>query len=81
MIYKSLCIFSQNVQKNKNLTSIILETEKNTSDIIFIQEPPRYLIKYIPSPHNCDGEPIYDHPSHPEWFTLARPANNQDDIP
>ena len=81
MNYKSLRIYSQNVWKNKNLTEVILETEKKTSNVIFIQEPPRYLTKHIPSPHNCEGEPIYGHPSHPEWSILARPANDQSGIP
>ena len=35
----NLWIFSQNIKKNKILTDIILEKQKNTLDIIFIQEP------------------------------------------
>jgi len=39
----NLCIFSQNVRKNKILTDTILETQKNISDIIFIQKPLGFL--------------------------------------
>ena len=81
MNIKSLCIYSQNVRKNKILTDTILETEKNSSDIILIQEPPWYTIKSIPSPSSADGTPIYGHPSHPEWTSFARDSNNHDDIP
>ena len=38
MIIKNLKIFLQNVGKNKILTNIILENNKNLN-IIFIQEP------------------------------------------
>ena len=44
MIKDNLRIFSQNVRKNKVLTDIILETQQNSANIIFIQEPPRSLI-------------------------------------
>jgi len=44
MIKETLRIFSLNVRKNKTLTDIILENNKKTTDIIFIQELPRYLI-------------------------------------
>jgi len=49
MIKEILKIFSQNVRKNKVLTDIILENNKNTTDIIFIQEPLRLLIQRISS--------------------------------
>jgi len=38
MIKHNLKIFSQNVRKNKALTDTMLETQKNLSDIIFIQD-------------------------------------------
>jgi len=40
MIKENLEIFLQNIRKNKTktLTYIILENNKNTTDIIFIQE-------------------------------------------
>jgi len=48
MIIKSLKIFSQNVQKNRALVDLILETQNNF-DILFIQEPSWVLICVIPN--------------------------------
>jgi len=62
MIKRNLKIFSQNVRKNKVLTDIILETQKNSADIIFIQESPRFLIQHIPSHSNPMGDPLYSTP-------------------
>jgi len=66
MIRHNLKIFSQNVRKKKVLTNIILETQKNSADIIFIQEPPRSLMQHIPSHSNPIGDLLYDIPNHPE---------------
>jgi len=44
MIKETLKIFSQNIRKNKTLMSIILENNKNTIDIILVQEPSKSLI-------------------------------------
>jgi len=38
MILKSLYLFSQNVQKNRAFTDVILEAKKDF-DILFIQKP------------------------------------------
>jgi len=65
MNYHELMTFSQNVQKNKTLTDIILETRKANTDFIFIQEPPRFLRKHIPSHINPEGDPVYRAPLHP----------------
>jgi len=81
MIRETLHIYSQNIRKNKTLTDTILETNKNNTDILFIQEPPQYITKYIPSPQNVKGTPIYGHPSHLEWTLYARQPTQQDDIP
>jgi len=67
MIKNNLRIFSQNVRKNKVLTDIILKTQKNLANVIFIQEPPRSLIWCIPSHSNPMGDPLFGTPSHPEW--------------
>ena len=66
MIKYNLKIFLQNVRKNKTLTDIILETRKNISDIILIQEPPRSLLRRIPSHTNPEGNPVYGMPKHPD---------------
>jgi len=65
MIKHAYCIFSQNIRKNKILTDTILETWKISADIILIQEPPRFLIQYIPSYTNANGNPLYSVPNHP----------------
>jgi len=67
MIKETLKIFSQNVRKNKTLTNIILENNKNIMDIILIQEPLKSFIRHIPSHTNLLGDPIYGTPNHPEW--------------
>jgi len=66
MIKHNLKIFYQNIRKNKVLTNIILETQKNSADIIFIQEPPRFLIQYIPSHTNPMGDLLYSTHNYPE---------------
>jgi len=67
MIKHNLKIFSQNVRKNKALTDTMLETQKNLSDIIFIQEPPRSLLHQLPSYTDPLGDPLYGTSNHPEW--------------
>jgi len=67
MIKHNLKIFSQNIRKNKTLTDTILETQKNVSDIILIQEPPRSLLRQISSHTNLEGDPYYGTPNHPDW--------------
>jgi len=81
MIRETLYIYSQNVRKNKMLTDTILETNKNNTDILFIQEPPRYITKYVSSPQNIKGTLLYSYPSYPEWTLYARQPTQQDDIP
>ena len=78
MIKNNLKIFSQNVRKNKVLTNIILETQKNSADVIFIQEPPRSLIWHIPSHSNPMGDPLYGTPNHPEWTLFIRQDTTQE---
>ena len=67
MIRHNIKIFSQNIRKNKVLTDIILETQKNSANIIFIQESPRFLVWHIPSHSNPMRDPLYGTPNHPEW--------------
>ena len=67
IIKDNLKIFSQNIRKNKVLTNIILETQKNSADVIFIQEPPRSLIRRIPSHSNPMRDLLYGTPIHPDW--------------
>jgi len=81
MIKQNLNIFSQNVRKNKVLTDIILENNKNSTDIVFIQEPSRSLIRQVPSHSNPEGDPIFGMPNHPEWTLFTHPDVSQDNYP
>ena len=81
MIKHNLKIFSQNVRKNKTLTDIILETRKNISDIILIQEPPRTLLRHIPSHTNPEGDPFYGMPNHPDWSLFIQNDDCIDNYP
>jgi len=67
MIKDNLRIFSQNVRKNKVLTNIILETQKNSANVIFIQKLSKFLIWRISSYSNPMEDPLFGIPSHPEW--------------
>jgi len=80
MIKQNLTIFSQNIRKNKVLTNIILENNKNTADIIFIQKPPGFLIWYIPSYTNPLEDPLYDTPNYPEWTLFFYQDLSQDNF-
>jgi len=72
MIKETLKIFSQNVRKNKTLMNIILENSKNTMDVILVQEPPKSLIRRVPSHSNPLGDPIYGTSNHPDWTLFIR---------
>ena len=60
-------IYSQNVHKNKKWTEQLLETLKDNTDIVMIQEPPRYLVKHIPSGSDPLGTKEHDTCHHPRW--------------
>ena len=81
MIKQSLKIFSQNIRKNKVLTNIILENNKNSTDIVFIQELPRSLIRRVPSHTNPAGDPTFGIPNHSKWTLFIRPDLSQDNYP
>src|SRR5215467_187757 len=70
---KDICIFSQNVNKNYLHVDSLLETLKNDFDMIFIQEPPRWVIRQAPSPSNPEGEDVIGAPKHPDWIYMVRP--------
>jgi len=78
MIKETLKIFSQNVRKNKTLMNIILENNKNNMDIILVQEPPKSLIRRVPSHTDPTGDPIYGTPNHPDWTLFIRQDPNQE---
>jgi len=81
MIKHNLVIFSQNVRKNKILTDTILETQKNQTNIILIQEPPHFLIRHVPSNSSPNSDPLYGMASHPEWTLFIQNNLSQDNFP
>jgi len=78
MIKEILKIFLQNIRKNKTLMNVILENNKNTMDVILVQEPPKSLICHVPSHTNPLGEPIYGTPNHPDWTLFIRQDPTQE---
>ena len=50
----------------------ILENNKNNMDIILIQEPPKSLIRHVPSHTDPTGDPIYGTPNHPDRTQLKK---------
>jgi hypothetical protein len=60
-------LFNQNVHKNHKWTDHLLETLSDSTDIIFLQEPPRYQVKDLPSGLSKDGEAEFDTCHHPRW--------------
>jgi hypothetical protein len=63
-------IHSQNVHKNKAWTLHLLETLKNDTNIVMIQEPPRYQVKRIPSGADPLGTIELDTAHHPGWSKI-----------
>jgi len=80
MNLKNLCSFSQNIYKNRLLTEIILENEKEF-DILFIQELPWYFIQNIPNSSNKEGNKIVGTSNHPIWIIFSRQLFNDNEHP
>src|SRR3978361_110748 len=74
-------IYSQNVNGKYDLTSDILERNKNTFDIIFIQEPSWRLIRRTVSTTDKEGDPVRGMPTHPEWIPIFHNPKDDADIP
>src|ERR1700760_4250942 len=68
-------VYSQNVHKNKLWTDHLLETLKDDTDIIMIQEPPHRHIKDIPSGKSKEGEPEHDTSHHSQWAKIYFATN------
>jgi hypothetical protein len=60
-------IYSQNMHKHKAWTSHLLKTD---TDIIMIQEPPRYHVKCIPSGTDPLGTAEHGMVHHPNWSKI-----------
>ena len=75
MILKNLYLFLQNVCKNRILTNIILENEKEFN-ILFIQELPWFFIQTIPSSISEEGDKVISVPNYPDWLTFFKQLSN-----
>ena len=64
MIFSNLKIFSQNIRKNNLIINTILEL-KVDFNIVFIQELLWSTIHFLPSPDNCEEEPLVSVANHP----------------
>jgi len=64
MILKKLKVFLQNIGKNKLLTNILLEINKDFN-IILIQKPSWLTIQAISSSSNKKGKIIIEASNHP----------------
>ena len=80
MILKDLKIFSQNVHKNYLLTNLILENNKNF-DIVFIQEPPWFIIWTILSLTSEEDEEIISTSNYLLWAIFSKQLVNENKHP
>lgn len=71
MMVKNLKIFLQNVQKNKLLTDMLLEINKDLN-IILIQEPSWSTIYSILSFTSKEGDFLVDAPNYSNWIIFSR---------
>src|SRR6267154_461081 len=78
-VLHNLRIFSQNVQRTKLLTELLLETQRENYDIVFIQEPPWNLIRSAPSSSSPEGEDVIGAPRHPDWVCMVCMSGIEDD--
>src|ERR1700712_4328957 len=69
---KNIRIRSQNVNKNFQLMSDILEERKGSVDHLHIQEPPWRIIRRTVSATDPDGELVMGPPIHPDWMVIYR---------
>ncbi|KAL0569352.1 hypothetical protein V5O48_012615, partial [Marasmius crinis-equi] len=74
-------VLSFNVAKNYLYLDVLLETLKDSFDILFIQEPPWRLIRYAPSASSLEGEAMVGAPLHPSWILMAGNAVGADQRP
>jgi len=79
MILKDLKIFSQNIHKNYLLTNLILENKN--FDIVFIQEPPWFIIWTILSLTSEEGEEIISISNYLLWAIFSKQLVNENKHP
>ena len=79
IILKDLKIFSQNIHKNYLLTNLILENKN--FDIVFIQEPPWFIIWTILSLTSEEGEEIISISNYLLWAIFSKQLVNENKHP
>jgi hypothetical protein len=50
---------------------MLLETQKDSYDIIFVQEPPWKVIRKTVSTKNLHGDNVIGAPKHPDWLYIV----------
>jgi len=80
MILKNLKVFSQNIQKNNFIISLMLEFNLDFN-IILIQEPFWLTIRSIPYTNNCEGAPLVGISNHSNWLMFARELESASNSP
>jgi len=76
-----LRIYLQNVCKNYALVDTFLESQKNSYDIFFVQEPPWNFIQHTPSTSSLEGDKVVGAPIHPDWTQVVRLPRDSESPP
>jgi hypothetical protein len=74
-------ILSQNVNRNYEHVSDLLETRKGLVDLVLIQEPPWKIIRNTVSTTSVEGEPVVGAPIHLAWMCMYRRPEGKNDRP
>src|SRR5882672_8499051 len=78
---QSVDIYSQNINKNFDYTSDVLEMKRSSCDVIFLQEPPWRTVRYTVSTKDREGDPVLGPPIHPAWTCIYRCPKGPTDTP
>jgi hypothetical protein len=70
-VVKEIRILSQNVNRNGLYIDMLLETLKDSYNIIFVQEPPWKVICKTVSTKNPHGDNVVGVPKHPDWLYIV----------
>ena len=76
-----LRIYSQNVCKNYTLVDTFLESQKDSYDIFFVQEPPWNFIRHAPSTTSLEGDKVVGAPIHPDWTQVVHLPRDSESPP
>jgi len=79
LVVGSFKVFCQNVNRNVALLESILASSMERFDIIFIQEPPWWLIRHAPSGASTEGELVIGTTIHPDWGLIVHHADLQNE--